>query len=204
MSDFLYYLSAAGESALSVFGIRAPYEQPPYQVLAQLGHGVEIRAYASRMAVQTPIRRGNDGEAFGRLFRYITGANQADAKIAMTVPVEQTGRPVAMTIPAETTGGASMRFFLPHRLAERGAPHPTDPLVSLVSLPAQHFAVLRFSGTVDDASRARHEQSLRAALAGAGRKAQGEASLLSYDPPFALPFLRRNEVAISVDNPAPS
>ena len=207
MSDFLYYLSAAGESALSVFGIRAPYEQPRYQVVGHLAHGVEIRAYAARMAVQTMVRHGNDGEAFGRLFRYITGANQADAKIAMTVPVEQTARPIAMTIPVETTGqpdGAVMRFFLPHAVAERGPPKPADPLVSVVTLPPQQFAVLRFSGTVDDASRTRHEQRLIAAVAGAGRHVQGSPSLLSYDPPFALPFLRRNEVAVVVDASAGS
>jgi hypothetical protein len=206
MSDFFYYLSAAGESALSVFGIRAPYEQPRYEVIGHLADGVEIRAYAARMAVQTPVRRGNDGEAFGRLFRYITGANGADAKIAMTVPVEQTARPIPMTIPVETLanpGGKPgsddvMRFFLPRAVAERGPPKPADPLVSLVTLPPQQFAVLRFSGTVDDASRALHEQRLIAAVTGAGRHAAGSPSLLSYDPPFALPFLRRNEVAVVV------
>lgn len=208
MSDFFYYLSAAGESALSVFGIRAPYEQPRYRVIAELPHGVEIRAYAGRMAVQTPVRGGNDGEAFGRLFRYITGANQADAKIAMTVPVEQTARPVAMTIPVETVGGsgenAMMRFFLPRTIAEQGPPKPKDPLVSLVMLPPQQFAVLRFSGTVNDASRAQHEKRLIAAVSSAGRHAEGSPSLLSYDPPFALPFLRRNEVAVVVDEAGPS
>jgi hypothetical protein len=208
MSDFLYYLSAAGESALSVFGIRAPYEQPRYQVIGHLADGVEVRAYGARLAVQTPMRRGNDGEAFGRLFRYITGANHGDTKIAMTVPVEQTARPIAMTIPVETTGEATMRFFLPRAAAADGPPKPTDPLVSLITLPPQQFAVLRFSGTVDESSRARHEQRLLAALTGAGRHAAGGASLLSYDPPFALPFLRRNEVAIPLDEsstaPAPS
>ena len=208
MSDFFYYLSAAGESALSVFGIRAPYEQPRYQVVGHLPHGVEVRAYSARMAVQTKVRGGNDGEAFGRLFRYITGANQADAKIAMTVPVEQTSRSIAMTVPVETLGkpgsDAVMRFFLPRAVAERGPPKPADPLVSLVALPPQQFAVLRFSGTVDDASRAQHEQLLVAAVSGAGRHAEGSPSLLSYDPPFALPFLRRNEVAVAVDEPAGS
>ena len=195
MSDFFYYLAAAGESVLSVFGIRAPYEQPAYQVVGHLAHGVEIRAYGSRMAVQTPIKSGNDGEAFGRLFRYITGANQADAKIAMTVPVEQTARPIAMTLPIETLGNGVMRFFLPRAIADKGPPLPKDPLVSLVTLPPQQFAVLRFSGTINEASRARQEGRLLAALSGAGRQAAGSASLLSYDPPFALPFLRRNEVA---------
>ena len=153
MSSFFYYLGAAGDSALSVFGIRAPYEQPKYHVVGQLADGVEIRTYGQRVAVETPMRAGNDGEAFGRLFRYITGANHGDAKIAMTVPVEMAPQPIApqhlaMTVPVEMTSDQVMRFFLPKAVVAKGPPKPTDPLVHLVTLPPQEFAVLRFSGTV--------------------------------------------------------
>jgi hypothetical protein len=205
MSSFFYYLGAAAESALSVFGIRAPYEQPPYQVVGHLADGVEIRAYGVRVAAQTPMRAGNSGEAFGRLFRYITGANQGDAKIAMTVPVEMAPRHMAplripMTVPVEMTGDQVMRFFLPHELAERGPPAPKDPLVHIIKLLPADFAVLRFSGTITDESRAEHEKQLLAAVAGGGRHADGDPSVLSYDPPFALPFLRRNEVAVRLES----
>jgi hypothetical protein len=72
-----------------------------------------------------------------------------------------------------------------------------------VTLPPQQFAVLRFSGTVTDQSRQLHEQRLLAAVAGAGRHAEGEPALLSYDPPFALPFVRRNEVAVRLSDAPP-
>ena len=39
---------------------------------------------------------------------------------------------------------------------------------------------------------------LRAVLATAGRKAEGAPVFLGYDPPFTIPFLRRNEVALEV------
>jgi hypothetical protein len=203
MSAFFYYLGAAGESALSVFGIRSPYEQPKYHVVSEIANGVEIRAYGPRVAVETPMRGGNDGEAFGRLFRYITGANHADSKIAMTVPVEMAPQKIAMTVPVEMTGDQVMRFFLPKAVVAKGAPAPTDKLVHLVTLPPQQFAVLRFSGTVTDQSRQLHEQRLLAAVAGAGRHAEGEPALLSYDPPFALPFVRRNEVAVRLSDAPP-
>jgi hypothetical protein len=202
MSSFFYYLGAAGDSALSVFGIRAPYEQPKYHVVGQLADGVEIRAYGQRVAVETPMRAGNDGEAFGRLFRYITGANQGDAKIAMTVPVEMAPQHIAMTVPVEMTSDQVMRFFLPKAVVAKGPPKPTDPLVHLVTLPPQEFAVLRFSGTVTDGSREKHEKALLAAVTGAGRHVEGAPALLSYDPPFALPFVRRNEVAVRLDDAA--
>jgi hypothetical protein len=197
-SSFLYYLTTAAESTLSVFGVRAPYEQPKYEVIGHIGDDVEIRAYAERVAVETPMRLSNDGEAFGRLFRYITGANHTDAKITMTVPVEQSSQRMAMTIPVELGGENVMRFFLPASVVKAGPPVPNDPLVHIVTLPPQDFAVLRFSGTINDESRRIHNEALLAAVQGAGRKAVGVPSLLSYDPPFALPFLRRNEVAVQL------
>ena len=124
MEKFLYYLSAGLESVLSVVGIRAPYEQPSYQVVQHLPDKVEVRAYPSRVAVQTAVANGDEGAAFGRLFRYISGANHGSTKIAMTVPVERS-RLIAMTIPVET--GAEMRFFLPAKVAAAGAPVSAIP-----------------------------------------------------------------------------
>jgi hypothetical protein len=203
MSAFSYYLATAGESVLSVFGVRGTYEQPKYVVVGHLNSDVELRAYPQRVAVETAMRNGNDGEAFGRLFRYITGANKASDRIAMTVPVEMKpptgGERIAMTVPVQVGGGDNtMRFFLPKSVAEKGPPAPTDPLVHIVTLPPQTFAVLRFSGVIDDASRDAHQKALVAAVTGAGKHIEGTPSVLSYDPPFALPFLRRNEVAVQV------
>jgi len=200
-SSFLYYLATAAESTMSIFGVRAPYEQPKYQVIGHIGDDVEIRAYPERVAAETKMRLSNDGEAFGRLFRYITGANHTAAKIAMTVPVEQSSQRIAMTIPVEIGGENVMRFFLPASVVRAGPPVPTDPLVHIVTLPPQDFAVLRFSGTINDISRRAHDAALLAAVQGAGRRTVGEPSLLSYDPPFALPFLRRNEVAVQLAGP---
>ena len=158
-----------------------------YEVVAHLDHGVEIRAYAGRMAVQTPVRGGNDGEAFGRLFRYITGANQADAKIAMTVPVEQTARPIAMTVPVETTGSV-MRFFLPQAVAGSGAA-AAQRSARFRGQPAG--AAIRRAAVFGCGGRCVAHQA-RAAIIGGGERARGGmrrggASLFSYDPPFALP-----------------
>jgi hypothetical protein len=202
MSAFFYYLATATESALSVFGIRAPYEQPKYEVVGELPGGVELRAYQARTAAETTMRNGNDGEAFGRLFRYITGANTGRAHIAMTIPVQMTpqrfSEKIAMTVPVEQSGDGVMRFFLPETVVQAGPPAPTDPLVHIVKLPPQTFAVLRFSGTITEASRQAHEADLIAALTKANKHPEGAPSVLSYDPPFAIPFLRRNEVAVRI------
>ncbi len=216
MSKVLYFLATLAESALSVFGVRAPYEQPSYKVVRDLGSAVEIRSYAPRVAVETSVTDGNQGQAFGRLFRYITGANTAGRTIDMTVSVQtgpikteppnadsarpggggSNGQTIAMTVPVEM-GGASMRFFLPKAVAAN-PPSPTDPLVRIVTLPAEDFAVIRFSGTLTQRAKDKQDAALRRVLLQAKIPPAGPASTLSYDPPFAIPFLRRNEIAVPV------
>jgi hypothetical protein len=95
MDRVLYVLVTLVESVLGIFGVRALYEQPAYTVVERLDRGVEIRSYAPRLAVETDSRGQGDGEAFGRLFRYITGANRGGDRIAMTAPVETGGRRIA-------------------------------------------------------------------------------------------------------------
>ncbi|WP_420604528.1 SOUL family heme-binding protein [Methylobacterium sp.] len=194
----LYYALTFAESLLSVVGIRATYEQPRYEVVEQLPRNVEIRRYEPRVAVETDMAGPGDAEAFRRLFRYITGSNGGDDRIMMTVPVEQ-GTLIAMTVPVEQGGDLRvMRFFLPAAIAKAGPPVPTDPAVRIARLPAATFAALRFSGTLDARAREKREAVLRQVLAKMARETTGPSSVLSYDPPFAIPFLRRNEIVIPV------
>jgi hypothetical protein len=197
MSRLWYFITTLAESGLSVFGIRTPYEQPAYQVIQRLSPAIEIRHYDARMAVETGMTDGNDGEAFGRLFRYITGANAPKKMIAMTAPVAEQRATVPMTMPIETSGNArTMRFFLPHAVVSAGVPTPTDPLVHIVAAPAATLAVIRFTGIASPPMRAQETALLREGLLKAGKPAGGAPIFLSYDPPFTIPFLRRNEVAI--------
>jgi hypothetical protein len=196
MDKLVYILVTLVESVLGVFGVRTLYEQPRYTVRDHLDRGVEIRSYAPRLAVETDARGQGDGAAFGRLFRYITGANRAGSRIAMTAPVEAAGQRIAMTVPVEQGSGGTMRFFLPRSVAEAGAPAPTEADIRLVEVPAERLAVLRFSGRATPEARAEQEGILTEVLAAAGLKASGPPLFMGYDPPFAIPFLRRNEVAV--------
>jgi SOUL heme-binding protein len=196
MDKILYYAVTLAESALGIFGVRGFYDQPRYAVVERLDRGVEIRAYEGRVAIETDARGQGDGEAFGRLFRYITGANRAGDRIAMTAPVEAGGQRIAMTVPVEQGTGGTMRFFLPHAVAAAGAPEPTEPGVRLVEVPPERIAALRFSGRITPEARAGQERVLVEVLRGAGRAPAAPPFFMGYDPPFALPFLRRNEVAV--------
>ena len=192
MSRVLYFLLTFLESFLSVFGIRSGFEEPSYKVVSTIGHDIEIRQYGPRVAVETAAQ----GDDFKRLFDYIAGANTRKQTISMTTPVEQRGGRLA----PPTSGQAApaiMRFFLP-RKAAADPPKPDDASVRIVDVPAQTLAVIRFSGTLDRVQSARYAKVLQEELASHDRKAEGEPFLLGYDPPFTIPFLRRNEIAVAV------
>ncbi len=89
------------------------YEEPEYETVT-VAKGDELRRYGDRLAAQV-LQSSNEDGAFGRLFRYISGANQSSAKISMTVPVAQS-ETIAMTVPVAQSfdgGSATMQFFLP-------------------------------------------------------------------------------------------
>ena len=197
MGAILYYLMTFVEAGLGVVGVRSLYEQPPYAIVERLPGGVEVRDYPPRIAAETDDAR-DGSDAFRRLFNYITGSNSTGTRIEMTAPVSQRGgQLIAMTVPVQSamTGGV-MRFFLPRDVVAAGVPPPTDPQVRIVTVPAERLAVRRFTGPIDRASVEAQDRMLLQALTTAGRPPTGTPFLLTYDAPFTIPFLRRNEVAV--------
>jgi hypothetical protein len=192
----------------SIVGIRGGTEEPKY-ISTQLADGVEIRNYGPRIAAQTTIF---DDEAdpqaalsagFRRLAGYIFGKNQRKTKIAMTAPVsQQPGERIAMTAPvaqAPAPGGSVIRFFMPAEWSLEKLPSPVDDTVVLVTVPAETVAVLRFTGDRGpDAVKTRTTHLLKT-LEGNGFKPTGAPFAWFYDPPWTLPFRRRNEVAVAVE-----
>ena len=197
MSRVLYFVLTFLESGLAVFGIRSTLEQPPYRVVAELGRSVEIRSYGPLVAVETVAQGDND--AFSRLFRYITGANTGDRTIAMTAPVEQSGD-FSAALGRGRTGESplTMRFYLPKALAA-DPPPPKDPKVRIVTVPARTVGVIRFSGSLDRANLDALLATLKQVLAQTGHRTKGAPFFLGYDPPFTIPALRRNEIAIDIE-----
>lgn len=206
--DIVFYAELAVQSALSVFGLRFAYEEPPYRVVERVA-AVEIRAYGPRLAAEATLPAGPRArdEAFGLLAGYIFGANRGAAgseRIAMTTPVESAPSRIAMTTPVEAAaaeGGWRMRFFLPSGLTLATAPRPLDARVRILEGPGETLAVLGFSGV---ASRGRIDAEGAALLQALERcpwRPVGSAvpAFLGYDPPFTLPPLRRNEVAVAVE-----
>jgi hypothetical protein len=201
-----YYFVLAFEAIIGVFGIRL-YEEPRYEVVTRIGDRVEIRLYGPRVAAEvelSAIPKGGRDEAFRLLFAYIAGANEIStsgiARIAMTVPVEvRNNERIAMTAPvqaSEAIGATRMQFFLPAKYTQDSAPRPLDGRVRVVTVPGETIATLQFSGSGSDFPARQSE--LIAILTGSQWQPAGAPYALSYDAPFTLPFLRRNEAAVAV------
>ena len=91
-----------------------------------------------------------------------------------------------------------MRFVLPAKYTPETAPRPLNNQVRVVEVPERVVAVLRFTGSTTPKTADQQYGMLRQALENSSWRIAGEPSALYYDPPWTLPFLRRNEVTVPV------
>jgi hypothetical protein len=184
-------------------------EEPRFEVLEQDG-AFELREYAPYLVAETRVEADFESAgnvAFQRLFRYISGDNTTQQKIAMTAPVTQSrsdakGEKIAMTAPvAQQADGTGYRvaFIVPAKYTLETVPQPSNPNVEIRAVPARLVAAWRYSGRWTAANYQEHEAELRRAIAARGLEVTGEPILARYNPPFMPSFLRRNEVLIPVE-----
>ena len=165
---------------------RSGYESAPFTVVRADGK-FQVRDYPALTVVETPMAsaNGSDG-SFRRLFRFITGGNEAKQKIAMTTPVFMSG--------GETN--ATMAFVLPAKLKSGAVPRPSDGAVTVRELAAGRFAVLRFSGGRNAKKEAESLARLKAWMEGEKLGVLSPPVYGYFDPPWTPAFLRRNEVML--------
>jgi len=189
----------------SVVGIRSGTEEPKYRVIDTAGQ-VQIREYAPRLAASVTVP-GDEISArsagFRRLARFIFGANSAESEISMTAPVTQSaaGAKIAMTAPvaqARSGGDWVISFYMPSKYSLASLPKPVDPGIVIAQIPAETDAVYRFSGIPGAAAVGKARAVLLRQLAGSDWVVTGEPFEWFYDPPWTIPWARRNEVAVAV------
>ena len=165
-------------------------EEPVYQVeKAWEAEQIEIRAYAPRIMAVTGMNEDSDS-GFRVLAGYIFGGNAEEQKIAMTAPVQQT-----------MAGEKEMAFMMPAEYALKDLPQPEDQRVSFHEAPAYTAAVIQFSGWASAEKAAENWQQLQRFLIAEGIDITGEPTLNQYNPPWTLPFMRRNEIIVPVALP---
>jgi len=165
-------------------------EEPVYQVeKAWETEQIEIRAYAPRVMAVTEMAEDSNG-GFRVLAGYIFGGNAEEQEIAMTAPVQQS-----------MEGDREMAFMMPAEYALEDLPEPEDQRVSFREAAAYTAAVIQFSGRASSEKADENWQQLRRFLIAEGIDITGEPTLNQYNPPWTLPFMRRNEIIVPVAFP---
>ena len=162
------------------------YSESPYKVVHQTDK-YEIRFYEERLVVQTQYTNQNNG--FRKLFNYISGNNKQSEKISMTTPVNVT----------QIENEYVMQFYLPSKYKPNEIPLPSDNSVKISSIKPGYFAVIRYSGFASDKNFYKHRDVLKSDLITDNIEVIGPAIKATYDGPFTLPNLRRNEAIYKVD-----
>ena len=161
-------------------------EEAPYNIVHK-NDIYEIRQYSDRLAVQV-INKG-DNKSFRKLFNYISGSNNTSEKIAMTIPVTQTKK----------DGEMYMQFYLPSKFNNETTPIPTNPDIEITTISKGYFAVIKFSGRSSDKNFEKHSQILKQKLTDDKITIIGSSIRATYNSPFTLPILRRNEAMFNVE-----
>jgi DNA gyrase inhibitor GyrI len=179
-------------------------EPARYQIV-DLNDNTEIREYPSAIVAETEVS-GERNEAISQGFRtiaeYIFGNNTSAQKVAMTAPVtQQRVGELAMAAPVTQQGDGltwRVRFFMPAGLTIETLPRPNNPNVKLKELSGKRFAVIRFSGVASQESLKLHTEELNRFVRGKHLNALSSPAYAFYNPPWTLPFLRRNEVMVEI------
>lgn len=182
-------------------------ERPKYKVI-ESSNNIEIRDYAPIIVAEAEVS-GDRREAISKGFRiiadYIFGNNTAAQKVPMTAPVtQQQSEKIAMTAPVTQQGDGEswrVRFVMPSSYTMDTLPTPNNPAVKLKEVPTKRFAVIRFSGMGGEDSLRRHTNELNEFISAKNLSPLSPPTYAFYNPPWTLPFLRRNEVLVEVGGP---
>jgi hypothetical protein len=195
-------------SGCSVFGLRTT-EEASYIIVDQQEE-FELRQYAGLVIVETTVKKGfkeAGKEAFGKLFGYISGENKSRQEIAMTAPVlvnqasADTGKSIDMTsqvIVDEINDGWRYAFVLPNSFTMANAPIPVNPKIRLVQVQPKLVAVLSYSGLLNEDNFRDNSVRLSNWISKNQLESLSLPRVAGYDPPWTIPFLRRNEIMIDV------
>lgn len=179
-------------------------EQAKYE-LVESYDSIEIRDYAPMIVAETEVS-GERKEAINQGFRviadYIFGNNITKQSVAMTAPVaQQPVEKIAMTAPVTQEGSDTswkIRFVMPSAYTMDTLPKPKNDSVKLYEISSKRFIVIRFSGIADKASLEKYTHALNAFIKEKKLRVLSQVTYAFFNPPWTLPFLRRNEVMVEI------
>ena len=202
-------------------------EEPNYTVLSKT-ENFELRRYESQLVAQTWVSGDQDAASragFKILADYIFGNNTApsgeSSKISMTAPVamqfeakqsttkkndSNESQKIAMTAPVsikqeqqQNDGKWRVQFTMPSKYTMQTLPKPNNPDITIIEVPPQTYGVIKFSGLAGSEKVAVKTVELQSWMQTQKLTLTGTPELARYNPPWTLPFMRRNEIMIAYE-----
>lgn len=157
------------------------YEQLKYEVLKKEGL-IELRKYAPfvMMKAGDPSYSG-----FQVLFNYISGNNDKNQKINMTVPV--------FTDIKET---GFIAFTMPEDVVKDGYPNAVDPRIQIEKQKEKYYLAVSFVGSIKKVDE--FVTTLKDYATLNQIEIIGEPVLLRYQGPFVPPIFRKHDVMLEI------
>ena len=161
------------------------YEEANYEIVKE-NKEYEIRKYSDRLVIETNSIQGN---GFRKLFNYISGNNKEKKEIKMTVPVTQEIK----------NGNMTMQFYLPSKFNQTNTPKPSNSEIKVLTIEGGYYAVIKYSGRSSDQNFLKNKDILEKQLKQDNITILSPPIRASYNSPFTLPMLKRNEVMYRIN-----
>ena len=161
------------------------YEEANYEIVKE-NKNYEIRKYPDRLVIETNSIKGN---GFRKLFNYISGNNEKNQEIKMTVPVTQEIK----------NGNMTMQFYLPSKFNKDNVPKPSNSEIKVLTIEGGYYAAIKYSGRSSDKNFLKNKDILEKELKQDNIIILSPPIRASYNSPFTLPMLKRNEVMYKVN-----
>ena len=188
-------------------------ESPKYELVEKLSENVEIRKYDQYYQAYVSYENSEyENQAFRKLFNFISGKNSvlsdgnpmkldmtAPVKLDMTAPVKlDMTAPVKldMTAPVKDYGFDGMAFVLPSDFDP--AIIPDDSMIKIQKIEPQKIASIFYSGTMSKQRMMEKYSELISVLDSNGISYEKGAIYATYNGPYTLPYLRKNEVWVKI------
>ena len=191
-------------------------DEPKFRILNQT-EDFELRRYNAQIVAQTWVTGSQmvaSNKGFKTLANYIFGNNTAptgeSSKISMTTPVmmqpngndggQDKSAKIAMTAPVNMqheSGQWRVQFVMPSQYTMQTLPKPNNADITIAELPVQTYGVIKFSGLAGENKVAKKTKALQEWMQAQNLTMIGTPELARYNPPWILPFMRRNEIMIA-------
>ena len=187
--------------------IMSQVNEPKYNVIS-FQKNIEIREYVPLLVAQVAVtgeRKSAISSGFKILADYIFGNNKRVTRINRAAPAaQQDGERISMTAPviqqeSKDSKHWNVAFVMPEEYSIKTLPQPKNKQIEIISIPRKRYVVIRFSGLPTELALRKHQKNLINFLAKERINARGKAILALYNPPWTLPFLRRNEIMFEIE-----